>query len=113
MNHKLLYQINTRILLNELGRELGRGATFDDLPDGLLDAAAARGFSWIWMMGVWETGEAGRQLARALPGQRAAYARELPDVGDDDIQGSPFAVRAYQPADAFGGAAALARLRGG
>jgi len=32
-----LYQINTRVWLTELGRELRRPATLDDIPDATLD----------------------------------------------------------------------------
>jgi hypothetical protein len=57
----LLYQINTRLLVSETAAALGRPSTLDDLPDDLFDRAAVRGFSWIWMLGVWQTGPAGRQ----------------------------------------------------
>ncbi len=43
------------------------------------------------MLGVWQTGAAGRREALA-PAMRAAYARELPDVRDQDVAGSPFAI---------------------
>ncbi|HSS39983.1 MAG TPA: alpha-amylase family glycosyl hydrolase, partial [Polyangia bacterium] len=71
---------------------------------------AARGFEWIWMLGVWQTGAAGRRAALAPP-MRADYARELPDVGDQDVAGSPFAIAGYDVARELGGDAALARLR--
>ena len=64
MRHPLLYQINTRVLLGELGRTLGRRAALDDLPDDFLDGVAARGFEWVWPLGVWQTGPAG---TRDLP----------------------------------------------
>ncbi len=43
------------------------------------------------MLGVWQTGAAGRREALA-PAMRADYARELPDVRDQDVAGSPFAI---------------------
>ena len=42
--HPLLYQINTRVWLTELGRGLGHRATLDDIPDGELDRFVERGF---------------------------------------------------------------------
>ena len=51
-----LYQINTRIWLQELGKSLGRSATLEDVPDAALDAIAADGFDWVWLLGVWQTG---------------------------------------------------------
>ena len=102
----LLYQVNARLL----AAEARPGGTLDDLPDVLFDEAAARGFTWIWAMGVWQTGAAGLREALA-PALRAAYARDLPDASDADVIGSPFAVRGYDVARELGGEPALARLR--
>ncbi|MFI5225132.1 MAG: alpha-amylase, partial [Candidatus Limnocylindrales bacterium] len=65
-----LYQINTRPWLTERGRVLGRPATLDDVPDGELDELAARGFDWVWLLSVWQTGEAGREISRSDAGLR-------------------------------------------
>jgi hypothetical protein len=109
--HPLLLQVNTRILLKEHGRALGRLATLDDLPDARLDEVAEQGFTWIWLLGVWTTGRAARAVSRSRAHWRAEFARELPDVRDSDITGSPFAIHAYDVAAELGGDAALARLR--
>jgi len=109
--HPLLYQINTRVLLGELGRALGRAATLDDLPDTLLDQAAARGFQWLWPLGVWRTGAAAVAISRGDPRVRAAVREALPDPTEADITGSPFAICAYEARSEWGGAAALGRLR--
>jgi glycosidase len=111
MNHPLLYQINTRVFLHERGAALGRHATLDDLPDEFLDEVAARGFQWIWLLGVWQTGEVGRRISREDQVLRASYAEQLPDFTDEDIVGSPFAVQRYTVNADFGGDMALARLR--
>jgi glycosidase len=102
-----LYQINTRILLGEIGPR----ATLDDIPDAMLDRIAALGFDLVWMLGVWQTGEAGKQVSRTHPELRRGYQQELPDVKDEDVCGSPFAVQEYTVHRDFGGDAALARLR--
>jgi hypothetical protein len=106
-----LFQINTRVRLTELAGELGRPATLDDVPDAELDALAADGFDLVWFLGVWQTGEAARRVSRAKPEWLAEYARALPDYGDADVSGSPFAVREYRGHRDFGGDEALARLR--
>jgi alpha amylase-like protein len=111
VQHPLLYQINTRVLLGELGRALGRPATLDDLPDALLDEVAERGFHWLWPLGVWRTGDAAVAVSRREPSVRAAAREELPDFTEADITGSPFAIRAYEAREEWGGADALARLR--
>ena len=39
---------------------LGRPATLNDVPDAFLDDVASKGFTWIWFLGVWQTGPVGR-----------------------------------------------------
>jgi hypothetical protein len=102
-----LYQINTRILLGEIAPH----ATLDAIPDELLDRLAARRFDVIWMLGVWQTGAAGRHVSRTQPEWRRGYAHDLPGAREDDICGSPFAIKQYTVHEDFGGDAALARLR--
>lgn len=106
-----LYQVNTRIWLNELGQAQGRPATLDDIPDADLDRLAQRGFDWVWLLGVWQTGAAGREVSRRHPDWRREFQAALRDLREDDIIGSPFAVRRYAVAADMGGDAALARLR--
>src|SRR5262245_24245821 len=93
--HPSLYQVNTRVWLNERRRSLGRPATLDDFDAAFLDGVAALGFDWLWPLGVWQTGPAARQVSRSQPQWRAEYASLLPDLTDDDISGSPFAIQAY------------------
>ena len=57
-----LYQLNTRVLLGDLSRQIGKRATLDDFPDAELDRLAAAGFNWLWFLGVWQTGPAGRRV---------------------------------------------------
>lgn len=106
-----LFQVNTRARLSELARELRRPATLDDLPDAELDRLAADGFDLVWLLGVWQTGEAARRVSASNAGWRAEYHRVLPDFQESDVCGSCFAVRDYRVHEEFGGEAALARLR--
>ncbi len=106
-----LYQINTRVWLTELARALGRAATLDDVPDAALDRMVAMGFDWIWLLSVWQTGPAGQAVSRSNPEWRAEFAATLPDLADEDIAGSGFAITGYTVHEALGGDAALAHLR--
>lgn len=109
--HPSLYQINTRVWLTELGRKQGRPATLDDIPDAELDRIAGMGFDWVWLLSVWLTGEAGRRVSRTQPEWRREFQEALPDLREEDIVGSGFAITGYTVHDALGGDAALARLR--
>jgi Alpha amylase, catalytic domain len=106
-----LYQINTRVWLTELSRNLGRAATLDDIPDAELDHIAKVGFDWVWFLSVWQTGLAGRRVSRGNPEWRKEFQETLPDLREEDIAGSGFAITAYTVHKNLGGDAALARLR--
>jgi glycosidase len=106
-----LYQINTRVWLTALSRTLGRAATLDDIPDAELDRLAAMGFDWVWFLSVWQTGLASQKISRSHPEWRKEFAETLPDLREEDITGSGFAIADYTVHRDFGGDAALARLR--
>jgi Alpha amylase, catalytic domain len=106
-----LYQINSRVWLTELSRGLGRQATLDDIPDSELDRVAASGFDWIWMLSVWQTGPAAQEVSRRNPEWRKEFEETLPDLRDQDVAGSGFAVTGYTVHQRMGGNAALGRLR--
>ncbi len=106
-----LYQINTRTLLRDLTGQLKRKATLDDISDKYLDQLAEKGFDWIWFLGVWQTGSAGRKVSREQPEWQDEFRETLPDLREEDITGSPFAITAYEVNSEFGDNAALARLR--
>jgi len=106
-----LYQINTRVRLTALARSLGRAVTLDDIPDAELDRLARMGFDWIWMLSVWQTGPAGQRVSRSTPEWRKEFEETLPDLREEDIAGSGFAITGYTVHSALGGDAALARLR--
>ncbi len=106
-----LYQINTRVWLTELARARGRRATLDDIPDAELDRVAGMGFDWVWLLSVWRTGPAGQRVSRTQPEWRREFEETLPDLREDDIAGSGFAITGYTVHPDLGGDAALARLR--
>lgn len=106
-----LYQVNTRVWLTELSRQLGRPATLDDIPDAELDRFAQQGFDWIWLLSVWQTGLAAQRVSRTNPEWRREFEQTLPDLTDNDIPGSGFAITGYTVHESLGGDAALARLR--
>jgi hypothetical protein len=106
-----LYQINTRVWLTELSSALGRRATLDDIPDAELDALAKKGFDWVWFLSVWQTGPEAQKVSRSNPEWRREFHETLPDLRDEDIPGSGFAITAYTVHQELGGDAALAKLR--
>ena len=106
-----LYQINTRVWLTDLSRELRRKATLDDIPDAELDRLAGRGFDWIWLLSVWRTGVVAQQISRTNHEWRREFQETLPDLREEDIAGSGFAITGYTVHPELGGDRALTRIR--
>jgi hypothetical protein len=106
-----LFQINTRVWLTDLRRRFGRPVTLDDIPDEDLDRLVDLGFDWIWLLSAWQTGPAGQRVSRSNPEWLAEFRHTLPDLEQDDIAGSGFAITGYTVDASLGGDAALARFR--
>src|ERR1700751_820933 len=106
-----LYQINTSVWLTELSGGLGRRATLDDVPDAELDRLAKMGFDWVWFLSVCQTGPGAQQGSRSNAEWRREFQETLPDLREEDIAGSGFAITGYTVHKNLGGDAALARLR--
>ena len=106
-----LFQINTRVWLTALASQLGRPATLDDVPDAELDRLAGAGFEWVWLLSVWQTGLASQRVSRSIPELRHEFEATLPDLREEDIAGSGFAITGYSVHTSLGGDAALARIR--
>src|SRR5204862_4146067 len=109
--HPCLYQINTRVLLTGLSRTLQRPTTLDDVPDNLLDRLAGEGFDWVWFLGVWQTGAAGRHISLDNAEWRREFEELLHDFSDQDVCGPCFAIQSYAVHSDFGGNPALDYLR--
>jgi glycosidase len=103
-----LFQLNPRTYLSTIGDRTG---TLDDIPDSLLHTLASRGVDWLWLLGVWTMGPTSRAISRSLPNLRQEFLHVLPDLTEDDICGSPFAIARYETDAALGGDKALARFR--
>src|SRR3990170_4225969 len=106
-----LFEINTRAWLFRLSQEAGKPVTLATVDDATLDDLARRGFDWIWLLSVWRTGAASRAVSRGNPAWQAEFRTALPDLTQDDVCGSGFAIGAYEVDEALGGTAALAAFR--
>jgi glycosidase len=104
-----LYQINTRVRLTQIGT--GRPATLDDFPNSEIDRLAKAGYDFVWLLGIWQTGPAGKNVSLANPEWRREFEHTLPDFRESDVCGSCFAVRDYHVHKDFGGDDALHRFR--
>ena len=109
-NHRL-YQINTRIWINQLSETLNRSASLDDVPEEYLEGFTDLGFDWVYLLGVWQTSKYGRSLVRSNQEWRKDYIRVLPDLREEDMCGSCFAIPGYIVSEELGGDSELERFR--
>ena len=106
-----LYQVNTRVMMQELSASSGRAATLDDISDDYLDQVARRNFDWVWFLGVWQTGPTGQRISRQNAAWQSEFRQALPDFTEEDVCGSSFAITKYEAHTALGGNDALDGLR--
>src|SRR5687767_9421231 len=104
--HPLVYEINARVWLAELGV-----ASLREVSDDVVGRLAGLGFDYVWLMGVWPGGPRSRARALEHEGLRGEYDAALPGWTEQDVGASPYAVASYRVAEELGGPAALAQLR--
>ena len=109
--HPVLYEINTWVWLDALGRSAGRKLSLATVPEVEIERLAGLGIDAVWLMGVWRRSPKGREIALSHPDLRASYRAALPDFTSGDVVGSPYAVYDYTVDPALGGDEALAELR--
>jgi hypothetical protein len=103
-----IYQVNTWVWLDALSREYGKKITLLNVPEAALKGLARPGIDMVWMMGVWQRSPFGRQIGLNY---KHEYRPVLPDLTDDDIIGSAYAIYDYRVDDRIGGRKGLAKFR--
>lgn len=99
MPRAILMAKNTYVWLEQLSRKYGRWIRFlNDIPDEELDILAQRGFTGLWLIGLWERSRASQRIKQRM--------------GDHDAVASAYSLYAYDIAEDLGGWLALENLRG-
>ena len=98
MPRVVLLAKSTYVWLDQLSRAYGRPIwRLDQIPDEELNAIAARGFTGLWLIGLWERSRASREI-KQLRGNPEAVA-------------SAYSLMDYRIAEDLGGEEAFANLR--
>ncbi len=103
-----IYEINTWVWLDTLSRTYNNPMTLENVPDEVLDELSSYNVDAIWLMGIWTRSHGSRASALKYANQ---YKSALPDLTQNDISGSPYAIGSYQPEEFFGGRHGLAVFR--
>jgi len=89
---------NTLVWLDQLSRAYNREIRhLDQVPDEELDALSRRGFTALWLIGVWERSPASREIKRRM--------------GNQDAEASAYSLSDYSIAAELGGEPALSNLK--
>ena len=99
MPRVVLIAKNTYVWLEQLSRKHQRWIkTLDQIPDEELDILASRGFTGLWLIGLWERSRASQRIKQRM--------------GQADAVASAYSLHSYDIADDLGGWPALENLRG-
>jgi len=107
----LVYQLDARLLLAQHSRKIGRPVTLAEVSEAELKRWSNCHFDAVWLMGVWQTGEASRSLALNNSRLIDEWKSLVPDWEAADVASSPFSIADYRVAQFLGGEAALGEFR--
>ena len=102
------YEINTWVWLTSLSQVYGKTITLRNVPDEVIKELASYKVDSIWLMGVWHRGPATRASALNYVHE---YRHALPDIRDEDVVGSAYAIHNYEVDPHLGGREGLATVR--
>jgi glycosidase len=98
MPHLVLLAKNTYVWLDQLSKQYQLEIkTLDQVPDEELDLLASRGFTCLWLIGLWERSRASQRIKQRM--------------GQEDAVASAYSLHAYDIAGDLGGWNALNNLR--
>lgn len=103
-----IYEINTWVWLDTLSHQYGETITLANVPQQAIEEIITYNVDAVWMMGVWHRGEATRNSALNYVHE---YRGVLPDITEDDVIGSAYAIHNYEVDPGLGGREALATFR--
>lgn len=107
----VVYEVNTRVWLREIGDRRGKQVTLADVTDAEWEELTPSGVDALWLMGVWERSPAGLAIAWNDASNVAEWRNVLPDLTQADVAGSPYSIRRYVVDEFLGGPDALAAAR--
>ncbi len=98
MPRTVLIAKSTLVWLSQLSKKYGKGLSrLDEIPEAELDELASRGFTGLWLIGLWERSPASREIKRRC--------------GNNEAAASAYSLYDYDIAQELGGWPALETLR--
>jgi glycosidase len=98
MPNTVLLAKSTLVWLDQLSKRYGRSIhRLDEIPEEELDRIAERGFTSLWLIGLWERSTASKTIKRSC--------------GNPEAEASAYSLKRYEIAEEIGGWQALSTLR--
>ena len=98
MPNVIMMAKSTLVWLDQLSKEYGHPIdTLDKIPDQELEKLSSRGFTALWLIGLWERSPASKKIKNLC--------------GNHDAEASAYSLKNYEIAQAIGGWQALDNLR--
>ncbi len=94
--YALIYEINTRVWLNELKKQYSPELNLSSVPIEEWQWFKKLGFSYIWLMGIWQASPYSREISFNTQYLYEEYNRVLPDLNPEDVGSSPYAIFNYE-----------------
>ncbi|MCX8009977.1 MAG: alpha-amylase family glycosyl hydrolase, partial [Ignavibacteria bacterium] len=110
-NPVLLYEVDIRVLFNQLKRENPEIKTFVDIPSNWFEQLKSIGVKYLWLIGIYEPSDDSRKLASEDETLFPRFEESLPDWTKEDVISSPYAIKSYKISDEFGGVEAYNKFR--
>ncbi|MCZ7602962.1 MAG: alpha-amylase family glycosyl hydrolase [Melioribacteraceae bacterium] len=106
-SNSLLYEINTRVWI----KRFGQNKLLHEIPIAYWKELRAKGFEFIWLMGVWQINPNTIEKYCFEEGLLQEYTNALPDWKKEDVIGSPYSIEGYVVSQSLGGNESLLHLK--
>lgn len=106
-----LLELHAFAFLTRLSQKYAKKLSLLTIPEAEWRVFASQGFDLIWLMGVWRRSPGARAQALRQYREHRAYRDGLPDIQEQDIQGSAYAIYGYTLDPFLGKPEDLGKLR--
>lgn len=103
MNNNIIYQIDIREFFNRLKSEDSKIKTLLDLPDKFFFSLSQLGINYLWLLGIYEPSQLSKKISIEMKELHRRYYESLPDWKEEDVIGSPYAIKSYKIWEEIGG----------
>ncbi|MFX1508011.1 MAG: alpha-amylase family glycosyl hydrolase [Promethearchaeota archaeon] len=95
-HHQTIYEINTRVWLEDFRKKTGEDLLLLKIPDEYWYELLEKKFDWIWLMGIWKHSPLTMGDLKRHPGLKKEFTEAFPNWKSEDVIGSPYSIVEYE-----------------